>query len=342
MINHNKNNKYVGYWLLLGAAMIAVQVILGGITRLTGSGLSITEWNALMGWMPPLNETDWQQLFNKYKATSQFQLINSNMDLSGFKHIFFWEYFHRLWARGIGAVFMIAFVFFIYKKWLSKKLIPHLATLFLLGGLQGFIGWAMVSTGLKDRAWVTPFSLTLHLLLATLTFSYLIWIYTTSFQQKNSLVIAPQKIKLLNCIILFVLLQMMFGGLMAGSHAALHYPTFPTMNGKYFPENIYNNQISLFENFIQNVTFIQFFHRNLAYFITMFILIFWWKNKNEISLESFQWLPYMITIQVLLGVITVVLSKVKIPVSFGVAHQFGALTLLTLLLLTRFRLKKST
>ena len=114
------------------------------------------------------------------------------------------------------------------------------------------------------------------------------------------------------------------------------------MNGKYFPENIYNNQISLFENFIQNVTFIQFFHRNLAYFITMFILIFWWKNKNEISLESFQWLPYMITIQVLLGVITVVLSKVKIPVSFGVAHQFGALTLLTLLLLTRFRLKKST
>ena len=333
-------NKYVGYWLITGAVMILVQVIIGGITRLTGSGLSITEWNALMGWIPPMNDGDWQILFQKYQASSQFHLLNSAMDLSGFKHIFFWEYFHRLWARGIGAVFAVAFAFFLYKKWLTKNLIPHLIALFVLGGVQGFVGWAMVSTGLKDRAWVTPFSLTLHLLMATLTFAYLIWVYSTLYLQQNLIKISASKIYGINFIIVCVALQIMMGGFMAGSHAALYYPTWPTMNGNFFPANIYNNTDSLLNNFLENITFIQFAHRNLAYLITIFILIFWWKNKNEIAFESFQWLPYMIIVQVLLGVVTLILSKQKIPVSFGVAHQSGALILLTLLLLTRFRLKK--
>jgi cytochrome c oxidase assembly protein subunit 15 len=146
---------------------------------------------------------------------------------------------------------------------------------------------------------------------------------------------------MLNFIIACVGFQIMLGGLMAGSHAALHYPTFPTMNGKFFPENIYNTQISLKQNFLENVTFIQFAHRNMAYFIIILILFFWWKNKNEIALETFQWLPYMILLQIVLGIVTLILSKQNIPVAFGVAHQLGALILLTLLLLTRFRLKKS-
>ncbi len=321
--------------------MIFVQVILGGITRLTGSGLSITEWNALMGWIPPINENDWQILFTKYQNSSQFQLINNTMNLGGFKQIFFWEYFHRLWARGIGAVFMVAFLFFIYKKWIPKKMIPHLIALFILGAIQGFIGWAMVSTGLKDRAWVTPLSLTVHLLMATLTFAYLIWVYMSLYLQKKTIAIHSSKIKTLNTIIVLTVLQMMMGGFMAGSHAALHFPTWPTMNGKFFPENIYNSNISLLSNFIENVVFIQFVHRNLAYLITFFVLVFWWKNKNEIQLESFQWLPYMIIIQVVLGVVILILSKIKIPVSFGVAHQSGALILLSLLFLTRFQLSKT-
>ncbi len=341
MNTQNSMHKFVGYWLLTGAIMIMVQVILGGITRLTGSGLSITEWNALMGWMPPINETDWQILFEKYKASSQFHLLNSDMNLSQFKHIFFWEYFHRLWARGIGAVFIIAFIFFVFKKMLSKNLIPHLLILFVLGGVQGFIGWAMVSTGLKDRAWVTPFSLTIHLLMATITFAYLIWIYTSLFQQKKVVKFYSSKIFFLNFLMLLCTFQIALGGLMAGTHAALHFPTFPTMNGNYFPENIYNTQISMKENFLENITFIQFMHRNTAYFLSLLILIFWWKSKNELPMRSFKLLPVMIVIQVLLGITTILLSTEKVPIFWGVAHQSGALILLTLLLLTRFGVRKS-
>ncbi|MFM2226649.1 MAG: hypothetical protein RJA07_2851 [Bacteroidota bacterium] len=339
-MEHTKLNKYVGYWLLTGCVMILIQVVLGGITRLTGSGLSITEWNAILGFIPPLNDAQWMAAFEKYKASSQFHLINSTMDISGFKQIFFWEYFHRLWARGIGAVFMIAFVFFVIKGWLNKKIIPHLLVLFVLGAVQGFVGWLMVSTGLKDRAWVTPFSLTAHLLMATLTFAYLIWVYVDMFLQKENIQAGSKTIAILNGLIFLCAFQMMLGGFMAGTHAATFFRTWPMMNGVYIPQNVYNSSVGLENNFLDNPAFIQFFHRNLAYALSIFIVWFWYANKSTINIRSFKLLPVMIVLQVCLGILTLLYTTDKVPVVLGVAHQLGALVLLTLLLITRFRLKK--
>jgi cytochrome c oxidase assembly protein subunit 15 len=336
----SKLNKYVGYWLLAGCIMILIQVILGGITRLTGSGLSITEWKAILGFIPPLNEAEWMIAFEKYKASSQFHLINSTMDLSGFKQIFFWEYFHRLWARAIGVVFIVPFIIFIIKGWLKKNMIPHLIVLFVLGGLQGLVGWLMVSTGLKDRAWVTPFSLTAHLLMATLTFAYLIWVYVEMFLQKENIQAGSKVKMMLNGLIFLCAFQMMLGGFMAGTHAATFFRTWPMMNGVYIPENVYNSSVSIENNFLDNPAFIQFAHRNLAYILSILIIWFWFANKSKINIRSFKLLPAMLVLQVVLGILTLLFTTDKVPVVLGVAHQSGALFFLTLLLITRFRITK--
>jgi cytochrome c oxidase assembly protein subunit 15 len=337
-MSNEKLNKYVGYWLLTGCTMILIQVILGGITRLTGSGLSITEWKAILGFIPPLNDTEWQVVFEKYRASSQFALINSSMDLAGFKQIFFWEYFHRLWARSIGVVFIVPFIYFIIKGWLNKKIVPHLVVLFVLGGIQGLVGWLMVSTGLKDRAWVTPFSLTAHLLLATITFAYLVWVYVDLFLQTNSIKVKQTVIFALNFLIFICAFQMMLGGFMAGTHAATFFRTWPLMNGSYIPENVYNTSTSLSNNFLDNAAFIQFAHRNLAYILSIFLLWFWFKNKSSITIKSFVLIPYMLLLQVIMGIITLLFTTDKVPIFWGVAHQSGALILLSLLLITRFRI----
>jgi cytochrome c oxidase assembly protein subunit 15 len=337
-MNDIKLNKYVGYWLLTGCMMILVQVILGGITRLTGSGLSITEWKAILGFIPPLNEAEWQIVFEKYKVSSQFVLINSSMDVAGFKQIFFWEYFHRLWARSIGVVFIVPFVYFIFKGWLNKTMIPHLLVLFVLGGIQGLVGWLMVSTGLKDRAWVTPFSLTAHLLLATITFAYLVWVYVDLFLQSGFIKVKHSSVYWLNFLIFVCAFQMMLGGFMAGTHAATFFRTWPLMNGNYIPENAYNTSISMANNFLDNPAFIQFMHRNLAYILTVLLLWFWYKNKVIISIKSFMLVPYMLLLQVMMGVVTLLFTTDKVPLFWGVAHQSGALILLSLLLITRFRI----
>lgn len=328
--------KVVRLWLLIGCVMIVVQVALGGITRLTGSGLSITEWAPIMGWIPPMNHAQWMTAFEKYQATPQFHLLNEDMDLGGFKFIFFWEYFHRVWARLIGFVFFIPFCYFLFKRYFGKGLGRRMIGLFVLGGLQGLVGWLMVSTGLKDRPWVSPFSLSSHLMLALFTYCFLLWTYwqTTGNQiQKSD---ASQKV-FLNALLSLTAIQIMLGGFTAGAHAALNFNTWPDMNGSFIPTALYNEQLSFWKQFLENNTWIQFVHRGTAYLLTLLIVWFWWKNRNAVQHKNLlNSLPIVVLIQVILGITTILLSVGKIPLVWAELHQLVAVALLSILLRLRY------
>lgn len=328
--------KFVRLWLLIGCVMIIVQVALGGITRLTGSGLSITEWAPIMGWIPPMNHEQWLTAFEKYQATPQFHLLNEDMDLAGFKFIFFWEYFHRVWARLIGFVFFLPFCYFLYKKYFDKALGRRMIGLFVLGGLQGLVGWLMVSTGLKDRPWVSPFSLSSHLLLALFTYCFLLWTY---WQTEGVVVRAnPNSSKLIvNLLLLLTGIQIMLGGFTAGSHAALNFNTWPDMNGSFVPSSLYNEQLSFWKQFLENNTWIQFVHRSTAYLLTLFVIAYWWMNRKTTSSKLLlNALPIVISFQVLLGITTILLSVGKIPLFWAELHQLVAVVLLSIVLRLRY------
>jgi cytochrome c oxidase assembly protein subunit 15 len=326
--------KSISSWLLLGAVMVIVQVLLGGITRLTGSGLSITEWKVIMGWIPPMNELQWQEAFDKYKQFPQFHLLNEDMTLSGFKSIFLWEYLHRVWARLIGIVFLIPFIVFLVRRQLSATRLNEFMALFALGALQGLVGWLMVSTGLKDRAWVTPFSLSMHLLLALFTFSIIYWTYLSYNKLPRGLSLS---VTWINSLLVLTSIQILFGGLMAGSHAALNFNTWPSMNNQFLPEGWWNSDIAFYKNFVENNTWIQVIHRNTAYLVTLLILLFWWKNRQQKNALELSLLPFAILLQAGLGITTIMLSVGKIPIFWAVAHQVCAVFLITLLIRLRYK-----
>jgi len=316
--------------------MTLIQVVLGGITRLTGSGLSITEWNLIMGTLPPLNEVQWTEAFSKYQNIPQYQLLNSKMQLHEFKFIFFWEWFHRLWARGIGLVFLFPFVYFIVKKYISipSRLFYQLVGLILLGGLQGAVGWIMVLSGLTENIYVAHTKLTLHLLLACILFAYIIWITLDIYYQLYPIINNDYHEfynykKLYISLLITVFIQLAYGGLMAGQRAALDYPTFPLMHGQWIPDNLVNDTIPLWANFIDNKTMIQFIHRLLPIIILALIcyLYIGVYNKNIFPLvkQSIFTLLLLVVIQLALGIITLLFSaKGKIPWLWGALHQcFG-------------------
>ena len=328
--------KVVRLWLLLGCVMIIVQVALGGITRLTGSGLSITEWAPIMGWIPPMNQEQWMTAFQKYQATPQYHLFNEDMQLSGFKFIFFWEYFHRVWARLIGFVFFLPFCYFLFKKYFGKGLGRRMIGLFVLGGMQGLVGWLMVSTGLKDRPWVSPFSLSSHLLLALFTYCFLLWTY---WQTDSTIVQKNESIqqKILNTLLVLTGIQIMFGGFTAGSHAAVNFNTWPDMNGSFIPNALYNDQLSFWKQFLENNTWIQFVHRCTAYLLTGLIIGYWWKYRSTSTNKALHnSLPLVVLVQVLLGITTILLSVGKIPLLWAELHQLVAVALLSIILRLRY------
>lgn len=318
--------------------MIFVQVLLGGITRLTGSGLSITEWNVIMGALPPLNENQWQELFEKYKQFPQYKIMNGDMDLSGFKSIFLWEYVHRLWARTFGVVFIAGFLYFLYKRWIDKKFAVNLLLLFCLGALEAVAGIIMVKSGLKDNPWVNPLNLSIHLMLALFTFSYLLFI-TVSFVNGESGPSSSGLIKWLNFFITLTFIQIFLGALMAGHHAALFYPTWPKIGEEWIPSNMITFH-PVWLNIFENKAMIQFAHRGIAYILAISLIIFWFVKRKTISSVSiktiFNYVPIVVLIQVLLGIITIINSLGKIPVIWAVLHQALAIILLTILLYMRF------
>lgn len=325
--------KQVGGWLLLGVGMILIQVMLGGVTRLTGSGLSITEWNVIMGTVPPLNESRWQEAFDKYKQFPQYRLMNSNMDISGFKKIFWWEFIHRLWGRLLAPVFLIPLAYFLWKKMIDKKLLTKLLIAFVLGGLQGLMGWIMVSSGLIDQPWVSPISLSIHLILALVLLCYLFWISLEVLQPESE----PHSLADLKPFLIWILvllgLQIFYGGLMAGNHAALYYPTFPKFGERWIPEALFvlTPRIS---NFFQNVGMIQLIHRTLGLLVAALIILFFYRARRKSGTPLFHRsnaaFPFLVLVQASLGILTLINSLGKIPIVPAAAHQFVA----TLLLIT--------
>ena len=325
----DKKSRAVANWLILGVAMTIVQIALGGITRLTGSGLSITEWDVVTGTLPPLNQAAWLALFEKYKTTPQFQLLNFDFTIDNFKFIFFWEWFHRLWARIIGLVFAFGFIYFIVKKYFQPTMIRPLVILFLLGALQGGIGWIMVASGLEgDAVYVKPTRLALHFIFALGLLSYTYW-FALSLKvkpvEKAHLSSEAQQsfkgFRVWAWVVLGLLFfQLIYGALMAGHKAANVASTWPTINGEWVPTHLMSKE-SFFLNAIDNTTWIHFVHRGLAY-ILLAVVIYWvaqmrkikgnlfWSNVNTLPL-------YFVLLQVLLGVFSVLTSKHIIPGTWG-------------------------
>jgi heme a synthase len=340
-------NKWIKWWLFTGLVMLFVQVIVGGITRLTESGLSITKWEIVSGTLPPLTESAWVEEFNLYKTTPQYIEINEGMSMSDFKFIYFWEWVHRFWARIMGFVFIIPFTFFYFKKWFKgSTLLRDLGVVFLLALLAASFGWIMVASGLVKRPWVNAYKLSLHLCIAFSVFAYLLWTYLKYINMPHS-PIYKNKITFIFLVVLW--LQLFLGGVMSGMKAAVYFPTWPTMNGEIVPSFIFNISEWSYEKFNNYDAYellpalVQLFHRLTGY--TLFILgtylsyILYKNNRNKINMRYLCYFFVMLISQVILGIITVLLSKGEVPVLWGVLHQGGALLLLTSVLVLRFEVK---
>lgn len=332
-----RSSRLVATWLLIGAGMTVIQIALGGITRLTGSGLSITQWDVITGSLPPLNEQQWLAEFAKYKQTPQYQLLNFDFSVSDFKFIFFWEWFHRLWARTIGLVFAIGFIWFLAKKQFKKEMVQPLLVLFFLGALQGAIGWIMVASGLTgDAVYVKPTRLALHFIFALGLLCYTFW-FALRLLVKDAQRIQNSSLRKWNlALLLLLIVQLLYGALMAGHKAATAAPTWPTINGEWVPEKLWNDQ-SLFLNLVNNTVLVHFIHRGLAYLLFVLILI-WslklFKTNGSDLFRKIRWWPLAIVLlQLILGIASVLTSTGIIPGHWGVFEWMAQLHQLTGMLL---------
>jgi cytochrome c oxidase assembly protein subunit 15 len=327
-LNDHKSKK-VANWLLVGVIMTVIQIALGGITRLTGSGLSITEWDVVTGSLPPMSDAAWQTLFTKYKTTPQFQLLNFDFTIANFKFIFFWEWFHRLWARSIGLVFAFGFIYFLVKKYFQPKMIKPLLILFLLGAMQGAIGWIMVASGLEgDAVYVKPTRLALHFIFALGLLCYTYWfalsLTAQPIRRNSGNEDASKKISTIRnfawVILLILFFQLIYGALMAGHKAANVASTWPTINGEWIPSSLIQGS-SFFLNAINNTIWIHFIHRGLAYLLLVLLLV-WTLRLLKLQGNPF-WVrariapAILVFIQVLLGIFTVLASAHIVPGVWG-------------------------
>lgn len=327
-----KRSRPVAIWLLVGVFMIMIQVLLGGITRLTGSGLSITDWDPIMGAVPPLNHAQWMHAFRLYQQTPQYRFVNSWFTLGDFKNIFFWEWFHRVWARLLGVVFLIPFVIFLVQRRFTRRMVKPMIILFLLGGLQGLVGWIMVESGLVgDNVSVNHLKLTAHFMTAMVLLCYTLWFALTLLVRPAARASVPGLRKLTIGILAALTLQLVYGGLMAGLHAALAAHTWPSINGMAVPTGM-GALTPAALNFISNPITVQFIHRGLAYLLAIAIFV-WWLRAHRAPAGSLLrrvcgWPLVLVVLQITLGVLTVLSSTVHIPVAWAVAHQFSGMLLL--------------
>ncbi|MGX5818249.1 COX15/CtaA family protein [Chitinophaga lutea] len=336
-MQQNKGDKAIAAWLFIGVAMIVVQVLLGGITRLTGSGLSITEWKPILGALPPMNEAAWQAAFEKYQAIGQSKQLNSHFTLADFKWIYFWEWLHRNWARLIGIVFAIPFIYFIVKKMIRPALIKPMIILFILGGLQGAIGWIMVKSGLNEQdVYVSHIRLAIHFIAALGLLWYTLWFALELGVPATSRADAPRVRKLANWILGLLVVQLVYGAFMAGLHAARAAPTWPTINGKWWPSGMLT-QGGFLEDVTHNAVTIHFIHRGLAYTLIVLIAMWYLRAAKFPQLSGVRMLALLTVIaQVALGVFTVLNSQLSIPLGFALAHQFTGMLLLMVMVWGRF------
>ena len=325
-----RSDKAVAAWIFTGVVMLMIQVVLGGVTRLTGSGLSITEWNIVTGTLPPINAEQWLAEFKKYQQTPQYQLINADFTVADFKFIFFWEWLHRLWARLIAVAFVIPFVYFLVKRSFKKEMIIPLIVLFLLGALQGAVGWIMVASGLVgDAIYVRPTRLALHFIFALALIAYAFWFGLKLTVPDHQLSWNKVLFRWALGILAIIAIQFVFGALMAGHKAATAAPTFPDINGDFIPENMTRYK-PLSINLIENKITIHFVHRMLAYLLFLMTIVwtFYAFRTKQLSsyLQKTRWIPLaLVLIQVILGVVTVIVSPSIVVNEWGLFHWMAEL-----------------
>ncbi len=343
-----KMSRAVRLWLITGLVMIFFQVVIGGVTRLTGSGLSITRWEIVTGSIPPLNQADWEQAFALYQQTPQYHKINQGMTLEEFKFIFFWEYFHRLWARLMFFVFVIPFAWFWRKGMLTPRLRNRLWVVVGLAGLEGFFGWIMVASGLIQRPWVNAYNLTLHLCMALVIFGYLLWTLFIAWRPAPPVLSGPRWRRFAWTMVGVGFVQVALGAMMSGTKAGLFFPTWPSMQGAYLPALLLDGSHWTADSFAHYDTnpfmpaLIQFLHRNTAYVLMLMVLYFFWKllpqAKTRVFRQGLWVLLAALTTQVLLGIFTLINCIGKVPVDLGVLHQAGAVVLFGALLFVTYQL----
>ena len=339
----NKYDKQVASWLIFVAIVIFLMIILGGATRLTHSGLSMVDWNPIMGVIPPLSEADWEQTFRRYQEFPEYQKINEGMSLQGFKEIFYFEYFHRVLGRLIGILFLVPFLYFWFRGAIRRRMLPQMITMFILGGMQGLLGWYMVKSGLVNEPQVSQYRLTAHLLAAVMIYSYILWVAFGLLKKSPIQILDDVGKKLyryaigLTGLIIFMIAT---GGFVAGTKAGYAFNTFPLMAGKFIPDGMYTLQ-PFWMNWFENITTIQFNHRMIAYLLVLLVPVFTLSVRRlaitQRSVIASHLLLAMLLIQVSLGVATILLHM---PVSVAVTHQGGAIILLTLALFITHEIKQ--
>lgn len=346
-LQQQQAQRQVATWLLIGVGMIIIQVLLGGITRLTESGLSITEWKPITGALPPLNHTAWQAEFDKYKGTDQFKYVHKYFSLSEFKFIFFWEWFHRTWARLMGLVFLAGFIYFVATKKFNKGMVKPMMILFILGGVQGFIGWFMVKSGLvPEKYFVGHVELTTHFIAALGLLCYTLWFALSMLVKKHQFVVHTKLKNFLLGILVVLFFQLIYGGFMAGLRAAVIAPTWPDINGSMAPAGMWELSPTL-ANLVNNPLTVHFIHRGLAYLLLILIGVWWFKSKNITGNKLFNRLKLAVLLlvltQVTLGILTV-LNAVHANrlVVLGVLHQFTAMLLLIVIVSLVFVVRKKS
>jgi cytochrome c oxidase assembly protein subunit 15 len=323
------NSKPVAVWLLICCALVFAMVVLGGVTRLTGSGLSMVDWRPIMGVLPPISAEQWQQTFELYQQSPEFLKVNSHMEVEDFQGIFWLEYLHRLLGRTIGLVFLLPFLFFLWRRQIAAREWPKYLLMFALGGLQGLMGWYMVKSGLVNDPHVSQYRLTAHLMAAFLIYAYMFWVAMSLLFSANDgarHAMYPKTLALTGLITLTII----SGGFVAGLKAGLAYNTFPLMGDRWIPHGMFVFEPA-WRNFLENLVMVQFNHRVLAITTFFLVIAYWFFNRrSELPARAqlaVHGLLAVAFIQVVLGISTLVL---KVPTVLAVTHQATAMVLFTL------------
>ncbi len=348
-MNHSKP---IIIWLLAGCLLIWGMVVVGGITRLTHSGLSMAKWK-ISSVLPPHTDEEWNADFNDYKQTPEYKQVNNNFTLEDYKHIYWWEFIHRLIGRSIGMVFLLPFAFFIFKGWMKGKLLMKCLVIFAMGGAQGVLGWYMVASGLQDVPHVSHYFLAAHLITAFITFGYSFWvaldlIYPSSDDLNKTPINLRLKFESLRkwnwALLIFVVIQIVYGAFTSGLHAGQVYPTWPKMGENWIAPEV-TALSPIWKNFIDGLVGVQFIHRYNAYLIVLLVIVIWFKSLKLQLLPTqshgIKFLIGMVLVQFFLGVFTLIYT---VPVVLGVLHQTGAFLLFaaTIFVLHQWRVQKQS
>lgn len=338
-LSTRRRYRIVGLWLFAVAAMVFVMVVIGGLTRLTESGLSMVEWRPVTGWLPPLSDQAWEETFRAYQATPEYRKVNAGMSLAEFKGIFWLEYVHRLWGRLIGVAFAVPFAVFLARGWLDRRLAPRLALLFVLGALQGALGWFMVASGLVDRPDVSQYRLVAHFAAALLIYAALLWVAlglvvrTPPWNPSRPL---ARGILALGGL---VVVTMLSGGFVAGTDAGYAHNTFPLMDGRLIPDGLFTVS-PVYLNFFENITTVQFAHRLLAMTTLAAAITFWLVARTSPMPARARLAVHAVAAaaagQVALGISTLVLVM---PIALAALHQAVGVLLLTAVVWAAFELR---